>query len=91
MYAGLRSDEIAAQNTHAPQVGPGSKRSDVLNGLTRRQRHFILEKLVGLSDKDAALAAGYSLSVAENTKRRVWKPQVRAEFERLRAKVQQTN
>lgn len=34
-------------------------------GLTRRQRAFILEKLVGLNDKNAALAAGYSASVAE--------------------------
>jgi hypothetical protein len=60
------------------------KRSELRNGLTARQRVFILEKLVGLSDKDAALAAGYSLSVAENTKQRIWKPRVREEFERLR-------
>jgi hypothetical protein len=40
-------------------------------------------KLSGLKDKNAALAAGYSLSVAENTKQRIWKPQVRTEFERL--------
>jgi hypothetical protein len=33
--------------------------------ITRLQRTFLLEKLVGLNDKDAALAAGYSLSVAE--------------------------
>ena len=45
------------------------------------------EKLVGLNDKDAALAAGYSLSVAENTKQRIWKPRVRAEWERLRCEV----
>jgi hypothetical protein len=37
-----------------------------------------------LFDKDAALSAGYSLSVAENTKQRVWRPRVRAEWERLR-------
>jgi DNA-directed RNA polymerase specialized sigma24 family protein len=59
------------------------RRSQLLNGLTRRQRTFILEKLSGLNDKDAALVAGYSLSVAENTKQRVWKPKVRAEYERL--------
>ena len=52
--------------------------------MTRRQRVFVLEKLVGLNDKDAALAAGYSLSVAENTKQRIWKPRVRAEYERVR-------
>jgi phage terminase small subunit len=39
---------------------------------------------VALNDKDAAIAAGYSVSVAENTKQRIWKPRVRAEFERLR-------
>jgi len=35
-------------------------------------------------NKDAALAAGYALSVAENTKQRIWKPQVLAEYERVR-------
>jgi len=64
-----------------------AKRSDLLNGLTRRQRTFILEKLVGLNDKDAALSAGYSLSVAENTKQRIWEPRVRAEWQRLRFEV----
>jgi hypothetical protein len=34
---------------------------DLLNGLSRRQRTFILEKIMGWNDKDAALAAGYSL------------------------------
>jgi phage terminase small subunit len=53
-------------------------------GLSRRQRAFIREKVLGLNDKDAALAAGYSLSVAENTKQKIWaKPQVSTEFERL--------
>ena len=64
-----------------------AKRSDLRNGLTRRQRTFILEKLVGLNDKDAALSAEYSLSVAENTKQRIWKPRVRAEWERLRCEL----
>ena len=49
------------------------RRSELRRGLTRRQRIFILEKLAGLRDKDAALAADYSLSVAENTKQRIWK------------------
>jgi hypothetical protein len=54
-------------------------------GLLRRQRHFILEKLIGQTDKDAALAAGYSLTVAANTKQKLWsKPGVRKEFERLK-------
>lgn len=60
-------------------------------GLSRRQLVFIHEKLLGLNDKAAALAAGYALSVAENTKQKVWKPQVRAEFERLKARFDAAN
>lgn len=60
------------------------RRSELRNGLTDFQRLFLFGKLGGLNDKDAAIAAGYSLSVAENTKQRIWKPQVRAEYERLR-------
>jgi hypothetical protein len=33
--------------------------------------------------RDASIAASYSLTVAENTKQRIWKARVRAEFERL--------
>src|SRR5215469_6098820 len=58
--------------------------SELRNGLTDRQRLFLFGKLSGLNDKDAALAAGYSVSVAENTKQRIWKPQVLAEYERVR-------
>jgi phage terminase small subunit len=62
-----------------------SRRSDEI---TRLQRTFLLEKLVGLNDKDAALAAGYSLSVAENTKQKIWaKPGIKEEFDRLKAAV----
>jgi len=62
------------------------KRSDGSSrGLSRRQRAFIREKILGMNDKEAALAAGYSLTVAENTKAKIWaKPLVRPEFERLR-------
>jgi hypothetical protein len=43
------------------------------------------EKILGSSDKEAALAAGYSLSVAENTKQKIWaKPRVPIEFKRLK-------
>jgi phage terminase small subunit len=56
--------------------------------LLRRQRHFILEKLVGRSDKDAALAAGYSIWIATNTKQKIWaKPGVREEYERLKVEI----
>lgn len=64
-----------------------AKRSELRNGLTRRQRIFLLEKLVGLNDRDAALAAGYSVSVAENTKQRIWKKAVCLEWDRLRREV----
>jgi len=47
------------------------------------QRLFLFGKLGGRNDKDAAIAAGYSPSVAENTKQSVWKPRVRAELNRL--------
>jgi DNA-directed RNA polymerase specialized sigma24 family protein len=81
------SDENTASEQTNKQEFVKTKRSDLLNGLTRRQRTFILEKLVGLNDKDAALSAGYSLSVAENTKQRIWKPRVRAESGRLRCEI----
>jgi hypothetical protein len=60
------------------------RRSELRNGLTDRQRLFLFGKLSGLNDKNAALAAGYALSVAENTKQRIWKPQVGTEYERVR-------
>jgi hypothetical protein len=81
------SDEITASEQADIQEFVKNKRSDLRNGLTRRQRTFVLEKLVGLNDKDAALSSGYSLSVAENTKQRIWKPRVRAEWERLRSEL----
>jgi len=62
--------------------------SELRNGLLAMQRLFLFGKLSGLNDKDAAIAAGYSVSVAENTKQRVWKPRVREEFERLQRGLQ---
>jgi hypothetical protein len=67
------------------------RRSELRNGLTNMQRLFLFGKLSGLNDKDAAIAAGYSVSVAENTKQRIWKPRVRAEFERLQCSRQKGN
>src|SRR5215469_12593786 len=81
------SDRVGDSEQSRIEQPVEAKRSDLRNGLTRRQRTFLLEKLVGLNDKDAALAAGYSLSVAENTKQRIWKPRVRAEWERLQREV----
>ena len=61
-----------------------ARRSNVLNGLSREERTFLLEKLIGLNDKDAAIAAGFTLSMAENTKQKIWsRPAVRREFDRL--------
>jgi hypothetical protein len=67
----------------SPREWREQRRNELKNGLTDMQRLFLFGKLSGLNDKDAAIAAGYSLSVAENTKQRIWKPRVRAEFERL--------
>jgi hypothetical protein len=66
-----------------PEEELEQRRHELKNGLTDMQRLFLLGKLEGLNDKDAALAAGYSLSVSENTKQRIWKPKVREEFARL--------
>jgi hypothetical protein len=87
VFRALESDASSPFEQARIQDFVKAKRSDLRNGLTRRQRTFVLEKLVGLNDKDAAFAAGYSLSVAENTKQRIWKPQVRAEWERLRGEL----
>jgi hypothetical protein len=71
-----------------PEEELEQRRSELRNGLTDLQRLFLFGKLSGLNDKDAAIAAGYSVSVAENSKQRIWKPRVRAEFERLRRGLQ---
>jgi hypothetical protein len=71
-----------------PEEELEARRSELRKGLTDMQRLFLFGKFSGLNDKGAALAAGYSVSVAENTKQRIWKPRVRAEFERLRLGLQ---
>lgn len=78
------SDDFASFEPPTPEQELEKRRLDLRNGLTDRQRLFLFGKLGGLNDKDAALAAGYSVSVAENTKQRIWKPQVCAEYERVR-------
>ncbi len=77
------SDVFEPAKPLSPEEQLEQRRSELRNGLTDMQRLFLFGKLSGLNDKDAAIAAGYSLSVAENTKQRIWKPGVRAEFERL--------
>jgi len=54
------------------------------------QLAFIHHKILyGMNDKDAAIAAGYAPSVAENTLQKIWaKPGVKAEFERLKNRFQ---
>ena len=71
-----------------PEEALEQRRSELRRGLTDMQRLFLFGKLSGLNDKDAAIAGGYSVSVAENTKQRIWKPRVRAEFKRLQLDLQ---
>jgi len=76
-------DDFVPERPLTPEEQLERRRSELRNGLTDMQRLFLFGKLSGLNDKDAAIAAGYSLSVAENTKQRIWKPRVRAGFGRL--------
>jgi hypothetical protein len=76
-------DDLPSQNLLTPDDELEQRRSELKNGLTDLQRLFAFGKLSGLNDKDAVIAAGYSLSVAKNTKQRIWKPRVRAEYERV--------
>jgi hypothetical protein len=76
-------DEFVPARPLTPEEQLERRSSELRNGLTDMQRLFLFGKLSGMNDKDAAIAAGYSPSVAENTKQRIWQPQVRMEFERL--------
>lgn len=89
-YDRFRSDDFARFEMQTPEQELEKRRSDLRNGLTNKQRLFLFGKLSGLNDKNAALAAGYALSVAENTKQRIWKPRVRTEWERMRSEVAAT-
>jgi len=79
----FESDTFEPSKPLSPDEELEAQRSELRKGLTDRQRLFLFGKLSGLNDKDAAIAAGYSVSVAENTKQRIWKPRVRAEYERI--------
>jgi len=59
------SDDFALFALPTPESELEKRRSDLRNGLTDKQRLFLFGKLGGLTDKDAALAAGYSVSVAK--------------------------
>ena len=63
----------------------GRKRSESsLASLTNRQRNFLVGKLDGKSDRQAALDAGYAASVANNTKQKIMsRPEVRQAFQEL--------
>ena len=89
IYKKIRSDDFASFELPNPETELEKRRSDLRNGLTDKQRLFLFGKLSGLNDKDAALAAGYSVSVAENTKQRIWKPQVQTEYERVKTLCRQ--
>ena len=87
---GVRLEETEDDPLHeagtplTPEEWREHRRRELRNGLTDLQRLFLFGKLGGMNDKDAAIAAGYSFGVAENTTQRVWKPQVLAEHERIR-------
>jgi len=83
----LRPDDFELPKPPTLEEQLERRRSELRNGLTDRQRLFLFGKLSGLNDKNAALAAGYALSVAENTKQRIWKPQVMAEYNRIKSTV----
>jgi hypothetical protein len=85
LFREFQLDNIAYERPLASEEKLERRRLELKNGLTDMHRLFLFGKLSGLNDKDAAIAAGYSLSVAENTKQKIWKPQVRMEFERLRS------
>jgi hypothetical protein len=61
------SDILEPSERLTPEEELEQRRSELRNGLTDMQRLFLFGKLSGLNDKDAAIAAGYSVSVAENT------------------------
>ena len=82
------SEVFEPSKSLTPEGELEQRRSESRNGLTDMQRLFLCGKLNGLHDEDAAIAAGYSPSVAENTKQSIWKPRVRAELERLQRGLQ---
>jgi hypothetical protein len=83
-----RSEKRSRCKHREKHRGRRRKRSDRIDGLLRQQRHFILEKLVGQSDRDAALAAGYTEPMASNTKQKIWaRPGVREEYDRLKGAI----
>lgn len=82
------SDIFERAKPLTPEEELYKRRSELRKGLTDMQRLFLFGKLNGLNDKDAAIAAGYSVSVAKNTKQRIWKQRVRAEFGRLQCGLQ---
>lgn len=87
----MRTDVFEPSAPLTPEEKLEERRSEPRNGLTNMQRLFLFGKLSGLNDKDAAIAAGYSVSVAENTKQRIWKPRVHAEFVRLQSHLRNWN
>src|SRR6266849_5474736 len=55
------SDVFQPSKPLTPEEELEARRSELRNGLTDRQRLFLFGKLSGLNDKDAAIAAGYSV------------------------------
>src|SRR5713101_1286375 len=57
------SDILEPAEPLTPEEELEQRRSELRNGLTDMQRLFLFGKLGGLNDKDAAMSAGYSVSV----------------------------
>jgi hypothetical protein len=68
---GFAPDVFEPPSMLTPEEELEQRRSELRNGLTDMQRLFLFGKLSGLNDKDAAITAGYSVSVVENTKQRI--------------------
>jgi hypothetical protein len=84
----VNSDDLTDSCLGPPQEEQlEERRLRLRHGLTNMQRLFLFGKLSGLNDKDAALAAGYSLSVAENTRQKIWKPRLVDEFIQVKSRL----
>lgn len=60
----------------------GKKKSEILDDLKPRERKYVEGRVSGKSKKQAALAAGYSESMANSAVAKIETPNVRAAFQR---------
>ena len=65
---------------------PGSKnkeKTDLLQPLPEKKRKYTLNRAKGMSKREAALKAGYSISMADHASDKIETPDVRAAFQQL--------